>query len=366
MASGHVAISGKGYRENLTLEQYVPWDGRVEAAIEGVDGVRAWAPRIQSFALISLDERSQGGMVVGVDPVRERTLSVFADKVRDGRFVAEAGAPGAREIVLGRKLAEKLGAALGDQVLLYGIAYSLETAYELFTVVGTIALPDPRLERNLAIIHIADASEFFVYDERITEVAILADDADHTDPLLAALAPALSSVFGDVPGDVLELQGYEEMMPELVQLILIDDAGMYIMLVILIVVVGFGILNTILMAILERTRELGVVLALGLRPASLFRMVYVESMLLAGVGLAIGLALSLPLLAYLHGVEIPLTGDIAQSTEVFGMEPVLTFKLKPLNPIGSTITILFVAALAALYPALKASRSRPVDALRSL
>jgi ABC-type lipoprotein release transport system permease subunit len=368
MASGHVAISGKGYRENLTLEQYVPWDGRVEEAIEAVDGVRGWAPRIQSFALISLGDRSQGGMVMGIDPVRERTVSVFADKVNDGRFISEAGktgetgAPRTREIVLGRKLAAKLGAAIGEQVLLYGVAYSLETAYELFTVVGTIALPDPRLERGLAIIHIADASEFYVYDERVTEVAILADDADHTDPLLAALAPALSGPFGDA----LEMQGYAEMMPELVQLILIDDAGMYIMLLILIVVVGFGILNTILMAILERTRELGVVLALGLRPASLFRMIYVESMMLASVGLLIGLALSVPLVAYLHGVEIPLTGDIAQSTEVFGMEPVLTFKLKPLNPIGSTITILFVAALAALYPAVKASRSRPVDALRSL
>jgi ABC-type lipoprotein release transport system permease subunit len=156
------------------------------------------------------------------------------------------------------------------------------------------------------------------------------------------------------------------MMPELVQLILLDDAGMVITLVILVVVVGFGILNTILMAILERTREIGVVLALGLKPAALFRMVYLESMVLAGVGLMIGLALSLPLLAWLHGVEFPITGDAAKVTEFVGMEPVITFKLKPLNPIGSTLTIVFVAALAALYPALKASRARPVDALRSL
>ncbi len=154
--------------------------------------------------------------------------------------------------------------------------------------------------------------------------------------------------------------------PELVQFIFIDDAGMYIMLVILVIVVGFGILNTILMAILERTRELGVVLALGLRPAALFRMVYIESLMLAGVGLLVGLALSIPLLAWLHGVEFPISGSLGNSTELWGMEPVLTFKLKPLNPIGSTITILVVAAIAALYPAVKASRSRPVDALRSL
>lgn len=362
LTSGHVAISGKGYRHSLTLEQFVPWDGRVQAAIENAEGVRAWAPRISSFALISLGDRSYGGMVIGVDPARERNVTTFAQKVSLGRFVAEASEPGVREVVLGRKLADRLGASLGDEVLLYGVAYSLETAYELFTVVGTMALPDPRLERNLAIIHIATASDFYVYENRITEVAILAEDADHTGPLLAELGAVLSDSFGEE----LELQGYAEMMPELVQLILIDDAGMYVTLVILVVVVGFGILNTILMAILERARELGVILALGLKPAALFRMIYLESMLLASLGLLIGLTLSVPLLAWLHGVEIPFTGDIAKGTELWGMEPVMTFKLTPLNPIGSTITILIVAALAALYPALKASRARPVDALRSL
>ncbi|MBW1884716.1 MAG: ABC transporter permease [Deltaproteobacteria bacterium] len=362
LASGHVAISGVGYRKSMTLEQFIPWDGRVEAALGRAEGLRGWAPRISSFALLSLGNHSQGGMVIGVDPARERSVTTFAEKVNKGRFVADRTVPGQREIVLGRKMADKLGAAIGDQVLLYGVAYSLETAYELFTLVGTLALPEPRLERNLAIIHIADASDFYVYEGRITEVALLATDADHADALLSSVSSALDAELGDR----LEVQSYEQMIPELVQLILIDDVGMYITLVILIVVVGFGILNTILMAILERARELGVILALGLRPAALFRMIYLESMMLAGVGLVIGLGLAVPLLAWLDGIEIPLGGDIAKTTESFGMEPVMTFVLRPLNPIGSMITIVFVAALAALYPALKASRARPVDALRGL
>ena len=180
--------------------------------------------------------------------------------------------------------------------------------------------------------------------------------------LLSQVTAALGAEFAST----LEVQGYAEMMPELVQFILLDDAGMYVTLVILIVVVGFGILNTILMAILERAHELGVVLALGLRPAKLFRMIYLESLMLAGVGLAIGLSLAVPLLAWLHGIEIPLSGDMSKMTEFIGMEPVMTFTFRAANPIVSTLTILFVAALAALYPALKASRARPVEALRSL
>lgn len=362
LSSGHVAVSGKGYRHSMTLEQFVPWDGRVEAAIEKADSVRAWAPRISSFALVSLGDRSHGSMVIGVDPEREAGVTKFVSRVNEGRFVDQNPGPGVREVVLGRKLAERLGAAIGDEILLYGVAYSLETAYELFEVVGTMALPDPRLERNLTIVHLDVASEFYVYEDRITEVAILADSAGNA----AALRTELESVFAGPLGDELELQDYEEMMPGLVQLILIDDAGMYIMLAILVVVVGFGILNTILMAILERTRELGVILALGLKPIALFRMVYLESMMLAGVGLAIGLLIALPPLAWLNGMEFPLGGDLAQATEIFGMEPVLTFKLIPSNPIFSTLTIVVVALLAALYPALKASRAHPVDALRSL
>jgi ABC-type lipoprotein release transport system permease subunit len=136
---------------------------------------------------------------------------------------------------------------------------------------------------------------------------------------------------------------------------------------VLVVVVAFGILNTLLMSVLERSRELGVVLALGLRPGAVFRVVYWESMMIAGVGLLIGLALAIPLVLYFEAHPIPLTAEAASgATDMFGMEPVITWKLKPRNPIGSVVTILGVAALAALYPAFKASRSRPVDALRSL
>ena len=362
LASGHVAISGNGYRNKMTLEQFVPWDGRVQRAIEETPAVRAWAPRISSFALISFDDQSQGGMILGVDPERERGVTTFAAKIDAGRFIGANPEPGLREVVLGGKLAERLGVGLGDEVLLYGIAYSLETAYELFTLVGTMALPDPRLERSLAMIHIDRARDFFVYEDRITEVAILADSAADSDALVATLTRSLAQS-KDLD---LELQTYAEMMPELVQLILLDDVGMYVTIVILIVVVGFGILNTILMAILERTRELGVVLALGLRPAALFRMIYLESMILAGVGLVIGLSLSLPLLAALHRVEIPIGGEIVEGAKLFGMEPVMMFTLHASNPLGSTLTIFVVAALAALYPAIKASRAKPIDALRSL
>lgn len=357
--AGHVSISGKGYLESRTLEQFVHFDPALRAVLESTPGVQGFAPRLVGFGLLSRETATQGVAVLGIDPELEPRVTTLDERVRRGHFLR----PGAkREILLGERLARSLGADLGDELLLYSQAYTLESAYELFRVAGIFKFPEPALDRSLALISLSDAQAFFVYGDRVSEVAVLAKDADASRAVAASLA-------GRVPAaarEPVEVHTWRETMPELVQFILLDDAGMYILLVILVVVVGFGILNTILMAVLERRREFGVLLALGMRPTAIFRLVYLESMLLAGIGLALGLAIGIPLVLWFAAHPVPLSGAAVGAMELWGIEPLMTWKLKPLNPIGSAVTILGVAALAALYPALKASRARPVDALRSL
>jgi ABC-type lipoprotein release transport system permease subunit len=352
--SGHLAISGERYLEERSLDRFVRLEDDVRRLLESTEGVEAYAGRVLGFALASRDSATQGVALLGVDPEREAGVTTLPQRVGRGRFVGSR--PG--EIVLGRQLARNLVAQPGDEVLLYSVAYSLESAYELFRVVGVLEIPEPALDRTLAVISLADAQSFFVYGDRLSEIAVLTGSADEVGPVAEALAPAL--------GSGVELHTWQELMPELVQFVFLDDAGMYILLVILVLVVGFGILNTLLMSVLERTREFGVVLALGLRPGAIFRLVYLESMLIAGVGLVIGLALALPLVLWFEGHPIAITGEAAEAMAEYGFEPAITWKLKPLNPLGSVVTVLSVAALAAIYPAAKASRSRPVDALRSL
>ena len=355
MQSGHVTVTGVGYLDDRTLERFVVLSPELVSRLEDEPAVLGWTPRLTSFALLSEDTASQGSVILGVDPETEGRVSTLPERVHQGRFLA----PGrSREIVLGERQADSLGAQLGDEILVYGVAYSLETAYELFTLVGTLKLPDPEFERNLALIDLADAQEFYVYGDRVTEIAVRLESARDVGSVRDALAVGLTDV---------EVHTWDELMPELEQFVVLDDAGMYIILVILIVVVGFGILNTILMAILERVRELGMMMALGLRPAAVFRVVYWESIFVAGVGLVIGLALVIPTVAYFVANPIPLTGEsMSGMAELVGMEPVVTFELEPLNPVVSALTILVVGIIAAFYPALKASRGRPVDALRSL
>jgi len=358
MHSGHVTVSGVGYLENRTLEQFLHLDAELEGVIAATPGVLGFTPRVVGFGLYSKDSDSQGAIVFGVDPDRESSVTSLAERVSRGRFLPPDVERG---VVLGERLARNLAADVGDVVLLYSVAYSLEMAYELFTVVGIMSLPEPALDRSLSLISLGDAQSFFVYGDRVSEIALLTE-ADRVESVAASLRERLPPV----SRAGLEVHTWQEVLPELEQLIFLDDAGMYIMLAILVVVVAFGILNTLLMSVLERRRELGVMLALGLRPRAIFRLVYVESMLLAGVGLLLGLLLAIPAVLYFEVHPVPLAGAVSEASRMFGMDPVLTWKLKPLNPIGSTLTVLAVAALAALYPAIKASRARPVDALRSL
>jgi ABC-type lipoprotein release transport system permease subunit len=357
MASGHVTLTGPGYIEERTLEQFTYLDEALIARLSEDPGIAGFAPRLNAFGLLSEGEATRGVMVMGLDPELEDSVSTLPSRVTSGRFL-ESGR--SAEIILGERLAQVLGVELGDEVLLYSIAYSLESAYDLFRVAGIMKLPDPRLDRGLALISLADAQDFFVYGERVSEVAIRARDASAAADLTLELGAALGA-------RGIEVHSWKEMMPELAQSVVLDKIGMYLMLVILVVVVAFGIFNTILMAVLERKREFGVVLALGLRPRAIFRIVYIESVLLAGVGLVLGLLIAVPLVLYLEANPVPTTSaEVVAAFALIGAEPVIGAKLHASNPLFSALAILGVALLAALYPALRASRGRPVDVLRSL
>ncbi len=358
MASGHVTLTGPNYLEDRTLEQFTYLDATLQARLEENPAVAGFAPRVNAFGLLSQGDVTRGVMVMGLDPRREETVSTLPNRIRSGRFL---DAEGSNEIVLGERLAQVLGVGVGDELLLYSVAYSLESAYDLFRVVGLMGLPNSDLDRGLALITLADAQAFFVYGDRLSEIAIRAQDAGASSNLAEELGLSLDPKRA-------EAHPWQEVMPDLAQSVVLDKAGMYGMIGILVVVVSFGIFNTILMAVLERKREFGVVLALGLRPRAIFRIVYIESILLAGVGLVLGLLVAIPLALYLqtHPISLANNEEMVAAFEVVGAEPLLSAKLVASNPLFSGLTILVVALVAALYPALRASRGKPVDVLRSI
>lgn len=355
---GHVAINLKGYRDHHTLDYGMTLDAADRSALDALSDVEGWAPRLETWALAIPDRDGSTGRaawLLGVDPEREGRLSRLASAVSSGRFLDGAAEP---EVVLGETLARNLGVAPGDPLILYSSDYYGSQSADRFRVVGTLAVGDPRLDSVAALVPLEVQQRFLEYPDGVTHVAVFARETSAAEPIRAEL----EGVFAPPKYEVL---AWPDLVPDIVQLVVLDDIGNYLTLSILIVVVAFGLLNTILMSVFERVREFGVMRALGVRPRSIFALVMVESLLLSTLGIAIGLAIGVPFTLWLESHPLLLTGESAQaSMELFGIEPLIVWRLTANHLVGVPLLLTGVALLAALPPAVRASRGRPVDALR--
>jgi hypothetical protein len=327
--AGHVQVSGPGYLEKRTLEQFVVYDDALARRIDATPGVEGHAPRILSFGLLSRDSSTRGVAVVGIDPSHEATVTTLPDRVREGAFLSPHGR---REMCDRRR-----GAALRDRVLAGDRLRPVpgrrhhEAARGQHGPLARVRVP----ARRPGILRLRPARQRGRRPGPGLGRGVCRGGRPARRPRRGRRrGPHLAR--GDARARAAHLpRRRRHVHPAR------DPRG-------------------------RGRLQFGVVLALGLRPAAIFRVVYLESMLLALVGLALGLALAFPLVLYFEAHPIAVAGDAVAAAELLGMEPQATWKLKPMNPIGSVLTVLGVALVAALYPALKASRGRPVDVLRSL
>jgi ABC-type lipoprotein release transport system permease subunit len=355
---GHVQVNAAGYRDHRTLDYGMTLAPEVARALEALPGLDGFAPRLETYALALPDRDDATGRaawLIGVDAERERRLSKLGDALREGRLPAS----GAAEVVVGARLAANLGVRLGDELVLLSSDYYGSQAAERFALVGVLEVGDPRMDDAVALVSLAALQRFVEYPAGLTHVALFARNGDETDAL-AAQARALFDGGHEVIA-------WPELLPDVVQFMLLDDVSNTLALAILILVVAFGLLNTLLMSVFERVREFGVLRALGVRQPAILGLVLVESLLISALGIAAGLALGLPLVLWLGQHPIELTGEAMRaSSEAFGIEPVIQFKLLTRDLVWLPALLFAVGVLAALPPALRASRGRPVDALREV
>jgi ABC-type lipoprotein release transport system permease subunit len=273
-----------------------------------------------------------------------------------GRMASRAD--GAREITLGALLARNLGVSVGDAVIVLSAdAYGSQSA-DRFSVVGTFSIGDDEFDGFGALVDLAELRAFLEAGDSVSHVAVFLPESEDQTSVAVELARRF-------PGDSYEVLPWQELMPDLVQFMRLDDVGNWIGNSVLIVVVGFGLLNTILMSVFERVREFGVLRALGLRPRAVFALVLIESLQLTLLGIALGLALGTPLVLWLSSHPILLESDGAgAAVELFDLEPLIVFALGRSQLVTLPLILIGVGLLAALPPAFRASRGRPVDALR--
>jgi putative ABC transport system permease protein len=354
--TGHVQIQAQGYQDKHDMALVVPDPGAIAGILAQTPSVSAWTFRAKAFSLATSRDRTYGTLVVGIDAVRERSVTTLARLVRQGAYLSGGGG---NEALLGRILAKNLRVSVGDELALLGQGRDGSIAATVVTVRGIISTGNDEFDRATLCIPLPFFQEVYTMGPAVHEVVAVCSS-------LKAVPAAAASLRRDVPrapgGEGLVVLDWEALMPGLIEVITMKLASGFIMYLILIVVVAFSILNTFLMAILERTREFGVLLALGAAPHRLMRIVLAESFHIAVLGIVIGVAAGsiLTLFFQSHGILMEGFQDMARQ---YGLAERIYPQLSLLSVGIGTGIVLVITILTALWPALRVLRLRPVQAM---
>ncbi len=348
--TGHVQVHRAGYLERPSLYKTFEFPDKLGRVIEELPYVEAWSPRVHSVALAFRGPKTTGVQLVGVDPLREARTTRLKHKVRQGRFIAAEPGP---EMMVGEGLARILRVGPGDEVVLIGQAADGSIANDLFAVVGVVG--GSGAARMNCYVHLQTAQEFLALGARVHEMAVVLTHQAQARLMAERIQRTLDdSLLAVDPWQVVERQFYQAMQA--------DVEGMWLSLTIIMSIVAIGVLNTVLMTILERTREFGVLRALGTRPWAVFKMIVLETTFLAVLSILPASALSLlgNYALSIQGIPLPTAIEYGgiQWDEIISK---VSFKSLWLPGLVVFVT----AVVVSVFPALRAARITPVKAMRA-
>jgi len=353
--TGHMQVQAPGYNDDQKMRQVVPDVAGIATTLRKELGSDEIAARGWAFGLASSDERSYGVGIYGVEPNFEPHVSNIPGLVTEGRFFDDTNA---MEIVIGAILARNLRVTVGDEITLLGSGVDGSFAAAVLTIVGIFDSGVPDLDRNIAEMPLAAFQEVFYMNGSGHQVVLFTDSLRNVETLRGQVENLLPD------GSDLVVHDWDVLQPGLKQAIQADISSAFFMYAILVILVAFSVLNTQLMSVLERTREFGIVMALGLRPGRLGRLVMLETALMGFMGLILGAIAGALVTTWFtaNGLSIPGMEEMAAQfnlpARVFPRVNVLTMFLGPL------VVFLFTL-LAAAYPALRLHKVRIVDAMRT-
>jgi putative ABC transport system permease protein len=357
--TGHVQVQAEGYRDTMNVRLVVPDPGAVRDVLKNIPGVEAYTFRANAFSLVSSSDRTYGVLMIGIDPEREREVSTLSRLVRRGEYLAEKDTNVA---LVGGLLAKNLKADIGDELVIIGQGRDGSVAASVLTVKGIFISGEDRFDRNSIHVPLEYFQDVFSMRGAVHEVVVLGASLDDVQKIKMELAGGIKQTKNNKNTVVLD---WMELMPGLIQTIQMDLVSALIMYIILIVVVAFSILNTFLMAIFERTREYGVLMAMGTTPGRLMRFLLFESATITFIGIVVGIITGSLITWYFqtHGIVISGASEFLRQ---YGLPERMYPKLSTLSVSVGAGIVLVITILTALYPALKVRRLRPVEAMTAV
>lgn len=350
--SGYIQIHKQGYWDERILDNALVQSSGLERKALNVSNVQITAPRLESFVLASSTELTKGSMVVGVSPEAEKVVTQLADKVTSGSYLS----PHDGQVLVAQGLLEKLKLQLRDTIVLIGQGYHGAMATGKYAIKGVLKFGSPELNDQVIFMSLATAQDFFSADGLVTSYVLALQMPDEMDKAAEELRAAV--------GGGHEVMTWEEMMPEIKQHIQTDKGSMRIIQGILYLLISFGMLGTLLMMMVERKYEMGMLVAIGMKKSKLMQLLLLESVMTVITGCVLGLGLSVAAVGYLHRFPIRFSGEMAKTYQRFGFEPIFPASTEAKIFVAQGLIVLFVGLLLSIYPMLKLWRLNPVTSMK--
>ena len=355
--SGHVTIEKPGFRVSQKIadrlvESTHPPVMAALATPEIADQVQTVFSRFNVSGLASSAAAARPALIVGVDPTVESALTQVDDQVIDGRYLEPDDRLAA---YVGVGLADGLDLQLGSRLVLTAQDTSDDITGQLVRVVGVFETGIPAMDQAMIYVTHGLVGEWLGSGRDVTSISVMVEDSYGVPRLVRQLRQLLAEPIASGSATV---TGWTEAMPELYAAVLVDEWGSYVVFVVLFVIIGFGIVNTVLMSVLHRHREFGVIQALGLTPRQTGAVVFVEGILLTGAGAIVGVAVG-GLATWLfmrNGVDMTvLMGDTDYEFAGVVLDPIMIPLFRPARVVQAIVSILMIGVMASIYPAVRAA-----------
>jgi len=352
--TGYLQVQDFRFEDEPSLDNSFYYDPEFFGSIEeNAEGIEFTVPRIDGFMLAAGEELTRPAMVLGILPGREQRLNGLVDRLVEGRFFNE----GESTAVVSQGLASRLNVAVGDTLVLLGQGRFGMSAAGKYYISGIVKLPLREMDNQTIYLSLSEAQWLLSAEGYITSLLITPESAARVN----LLAEAFSQIFEGTEYRVLT---WREMMPELIEALEFDKAGTRMFMAILYVVIGFGIFGTILTMTLERLREFGILLSVGMKRMKLAAVVFIETLLISILGVLSGFGLGLFLIIYFNINPITIGGDGAEYMLDMGFDPILPTAIAPDIFFYQGSVVFLITLVISLYPSFKILRLNILEAAK--
>ena len=348
--TGHAQVHHEKFRDDPAIEHSMSAPSKELLAVLNSNAVTKWSSRVRLPAVVTSERESRGVTLLGIDPIREQGLSFIGSPVVAGRALESMDDNG---IIIGRRMAAKLETRVGKRIVIMMQDKNNEVADRGFRVVGLYQAELEATELAYVFVGINTAQKLLNMGNELSEISLLTDSRKDLEPLVTNLRVAAPS---------LESMSWQKLEPLVVTAMEFYEAFMIYWYLIIFAAMGIGLTNTMLMAVFERTREIGLLQALGMRPRYIVGQVMMETLILLVIGIAIGNLLGWFTIDVVLANGIDLSA-FAKGTEQFNMSSTMILTLRADDLVQINIIVILLGLLASLYPAVKAARYIPVEAI---